>query len=83
MKQQDLGAAPAVTPTPRGDDESRYGFAWGPLVVERVAHIEGRGYSVQVRPRGKYEPAVEVFVSEQGRSWSVWPRGKVNVKDAK
>lgn len=59
---------------------TQYGFDWGPVTVERIAHIEGRGYSVQVRVRGQHETAVEIWVSEKGRSVSVYPRGKVKVK---
>lgn len=62
---------------PYDGDDGRYGFVWGPLVVERTARVEGRGYVVTVRPVGKYEPSVQVYVSEKGRSMSVHSRGKV------
>jgi hypothetical protein len=45
-----------------------YGFRWGPMVVDRVAHIDGRGYVVSVRSSAGYDgPEVQVFVSEKGR----------------
>ena len=60
-------------------DDGRYGFAWGPVIVERTAHIDGRGYVVTVRTPGSYEPSVQVYVSEKGRVMRVYPRGKVEV----
>lgn len=54
--------------------ETQYGFDWGPLSVERVAHIEGRGYVVSVRgPRGYSGPEVQVYVSEAGRVVRAYP----------
>jgi hypothetical protein len=48
--------------------ETQFGFDWGPVVVERVAHIEGRGYCVSVRGQHDYEgPEIQVYVSEKGR----------------
>jgi hypothetical protein len=60
---------------------TQYGFEWGPLCVERVAHIEGRGYVVEIRPRGSHKKAVQVYVSEKGRSVSAHVRGKVAIHD--
>ena len=43
---------------------TQYGFDWGPMTVERVAHIEGRGYVVTVMgPSGTHGPQVQVLVS--------------------
>jgi hypothetical protein len=50
---------------------TRYGFQWGPVTVERVAHIEGRGYCVSVKGSGGQE--VEVLVSEKGRRVTAYP----------
>lgn len=43
---------------------NQYGFNWGPMKVERLAHIEGRGYVVQVSTD---HMQVEVYVSEKGQ----------------
>ncbi len=51
---------------------TKYGFQWGPVVVERVAHIEGRGYVVSVRSSDDYDgPEVQVIVSDKGRKMTV------------
>lgn len=63
------------------EDEGRYGFAWGPLVVERMIHVPGRGYVVDIRPREQHETGVQVYVSEKGRSVKVYPRGGVKVNE--
>lgn len=42
----------------------RYGFEWGPMVVERTAHIEGRGYALTIKTEHK---SITVFVTEKGR----------------
>jgi hypothetical protein len=62
----------------RGDEDvskpTQYGFAWGPMRVERMAHIEGRGYVVSVHgPKGYNGPQVQVFVSEKGRTIRAFP----------
>ena len=59
-----------------------YGFDWGPLSVERVAHVEGRGYVVDVRSRERYEDGVQIYVSEKGRSIRVFPRGRARLSGA-
>lgn len=56
--------------------DTQYGFRWGPMIVERVAHIEGRGYVVSVRTRDDYSgPQVQVLVSEKGRSVTAYATG--------
>lgn len=63
---------------------TQYGFEWGPLVVERVAHIEGRGYVVSIQgPRGYDGPHVQVLVSEKGRSITAFPLGGAKVVERK
>jgi hypothetical protein len=47
------------------DDAWRYGFRWGPLVVERLAHVEGRGYVLAIRTERE---SMQVYVSEKGRT---------------
>lgn len=54
--------------------ESRFGFRWGNVWVQRRAHIPGRGRVVVVGPEDT-ETRVEVYVSEGGRSVRVWKNG--------
>lgn len=49
----------------------QYGFEYGPMVVERVAHDDKLGWVVMIRPRDAYKPCVTVRVSPAGRNWSV------------
>lgn len=44
---------------------TKFGFEWGPMKVERLAHIEGRGYVVAVTTE---HMTVQVYVSEKGRN---------------
>jgi hypothetical protein len=44
---------------------TEFGFEWGPMKVERLTHIEGRGYVVSVKTE---HMEVQVYVSEQGRN---------------
>jgi hypothetical protein len=46
------------------DGSTRYGFAWGPMTVERLAHIEGRGYALEIKTGSC---SMQVYVSEKGR----------------
>jgi len=46
------------------DEAWRYGFRWGPLVVERLAHIDKRGYLLSIKTDTQ---AMQVYVSEKGR----------------
>lgn len=63
--------------------QTQYGFDWGPIVVERVAHIEGRGYCISIRGRHDYEgPEIQVLVSEKGRSVTAYPIRGAKVKRA-
>lgn len=41
-----------------------YGFRWGPLVVTRLAHIQRRGYVLEIAT--KHE-TMQVYVSEKGQ----------------
>lgn len=53
---------------------TQYGFDWGPVRVERVAHIPGRGYVVSVMgPKSHGGPEVQVYVSEKGVSVRAYP----------
>lgn len=45
-----------------------YGFEWGPVEVERVAHFRDRGYFISV---GSSYYRVEIYVSERGRTVKV------------
>ena len=68
-------------------DETRYGFRWGPLTVERCASIRrGKGRSRVFKcyvggPRepgepGKRREVLEIYVSDTGRSVRVFRGGK-------
>lgn len=53
-------------------NETRYGFDWGPMTVERVASDPKWGVVVLVKPSGgDYDDAVYVRVSPKGRSITV------------
>jgi hypothetical protein len=41
-----------------------YGFLWGPMKVTRMAHIEGRGYSLEISTD---HVRMQVYISEKGR----------------
>lgn len=61
---------------------TQYGFEWGPMHVERMAHIPGRGYVVTVHgPKGYAGPQVQVLVSEKGRSITAFPIGGAKVSN--
>ena len=45
---------------------TRYGFDWGPMKVERLCHIAGRGYVLAIRVG--QEEKLQVYVSEKGQS---------------
>ena len=54
--------------------ETQYGFNWGPVVVERVAHVEGRGYCISIRGSEGYEgQEIQVLVSEKGKRVTAYP----------
>lgn len=48
---------------------TRFGFNWGPLIVERMTHVPGRGYVVELRPEGERDNhrLVEFYISEKGK----------------
>ena len=61
--------------------QSRYGFSWGPVVVERVAHVEGRGYCISVRgERWPGGPEIQILVSEKGKAVTAYPLRGAKVK---
>ena len=49
---------------------TRYGFQWGPMIVTRLAHIDGRGYSLAIETPHQ---AMQVYVSEKGRKIAAMP----------
>jgi hypothetical protein len=51
----------------------QYGFPWGPMTVQRLVHVEDRGYVLEVET--KYQ-ALQVYVSEKGRVIKTYPRKK-------
>jgi hypothetical protein len=52
------------------DDAWRYGFRWGPMKVTRLAHIDGRGYVIEVATDHK---AMQILVSEKGYKIKPYP----------
>lgn len=52
------------------DEPNPYGFNWGPMRVERLAHIEGRGYVLRIHTDHR---SLQVQVSEQGRVIKTMP----------
>jgi hypothetical protein len=64
----------APTPDP---DEERYGFRWGPLVVQRAAILPSRnGETHVVRITTATGKSINVYVSPTGRSVRVFSNGK-------
>lgn len=49
---------------------TQYGFKWGPAVVERLAHVEGRGRVLEVRTD---HARVQIYVTEKGRKIEAIP----------
>lgn len=54
------------------DGATRYGFDWGPMHVERMAYIEGRGYALRIRTD---HDEIQVYVSEKGRKVEAYRPG--------
>ena len=52
------------------DEAWRYGFRWGPMVVQRSAHIEGRGYALTVRTEHQ---SIQISISEKGHKITPMP----------
>lgn len=52
------------------DEAWRYGFRWGPMVVERLVHIEGRGYVLRIKT--EYQD-LQIYVTEKGRKIKPMP----------
>ena len=50
--------------------DTDFGFCWGPMLVERLAHIKDRGYCVQIRTEHQI---LQVYVSEKGRKITAMP----------
>jgi hypothetical protein len=49
---------------------TRYGFDWGPMSVERLCHIDGRGYVLTIRTEHQ---EMQVHVTEAGRKIKPYP----------
>lgn len=47
-----------------------YGFNWGPMKVERLIHVEGRGYVLEIRTE---HATVQIHVTEKGRKIKPYP----------
>lgn len=64
----------APTPDP---DEERYGFRWGPLVVQRVATFPRKnGEDHVLRVKTDAGKQIDIYVSPTGRSVRVFSHGK-------
>jgi hypothetical protein len=56
------------------DGPTQYGFDWGPMQVERLAHVEGRGYALMIRTK---DCELQVYVTEKGKKIKSYPiRGR-------
>ena len=61
--------------------ETQYGFDWGPMVVERLAHIPGRGYCISIRGRKDHKgQEIQVLVSEKGFAVTAYPIRRAKVR---
>lgn len=59
------------------NDEERYGFRWGPLVVERVATFPAKkGETHVIRIKTDAGKAIDVYASPTGRSIRVFSENK-------
>ena len=56
-----------------------YGFDWGPLSVERLVHVEGRGRVLEVKTEHR---TLQVYCSEAGRSLRVFRVGGSELLEA-
>lgn len=61
--------------TQQADRITDYGFAFGPMIVERVCSDDKFGYVIVVRDADR-DTLIEIRCSRKGRSWDV------RVKDA-
>jgi hypothetical protein len=52
------------------DNVTDFGFDWGPMRVQRLAHIEGRGYVLEIATDAK---VMQVYVTEAGRKIEPYP----------
>jgi hypothetical protein len=52
------------------DDIWKYGFRWGPLTVTRLAHIDGRGYVIEVATDHQ---VMQVHITEKGNKINPYP----------
>jgi len=52
---------------------TEYGFRWGPMEVERLSEIRGRGYMLGIKAQGA---RLEIYVSPTGRSVRVYRGGE-------
>jgi hypothetical protein len=54
----------------REDDTWKYGFRWGPMTVARLAHIDGRGYVLEIATDHQ---AMQVHITEKGYKINPYP----------
>jgi hypothetical protein len=70
LAQQLAGELGNIAAVVTGDEASRYGFRWGPMVVTRLAEIPKRGYVLEIKTE---HTAIQVLVSEKGRRITACP----------
>lgn len=66
------------------DGDTRFGFKWGPVAVERLADLPRDGgrcrvigvYRVEGPNREGLDKILEIYVSPKGQSVRVWRGGK-------
>lgn len=62
---------------PETPDEARFGFRWGPLVVQRAASmVRATGECRVLRLIPDHGPRLDVYVSPTGRSVRVFRDGQ-------
>jgi hypothetical protein len=52
------------------NEVTQYGFRWGPMEVERLVHVEGRGYALEVKTE---HASMQIYVSDKGRKIKAYP----------
>lgn len=61
----------------RKSERTSYGFVFGPLNVERVSNVEGRGVCLKVETEHK---VVYIYASPAGRSLRVFENNETEMK---
>ena len=70
MTPRNTADSPQPWDQPTEGHVTRYGFTWGPMIVTRLCHVEGRGYSLEIVT--PYQ-SMHVYVTEKGRKIEPMP----------